>query len=165
MKSIIIISTVILFVSAITSNHATGQKVMTLEECRQQAVQFNKELKAAALQNKEAQVNQEVARTAHLPKFGFSSSLMHRPNMDPISMPGYFLQTADSEEDAIAGNFSGTSNVWKPGTTIDINSLTLINGGLEVTQPVYAGGKIRYSNQQADAGVEIANLSLNLKYS
>ncbi len=164
-KLIKTIITVVLFVSVIAFNNAFGQKVMTLEECRQQAVEFNKELKAAALQNKEAQVNREVARTAYLPKFGFSSSLMHRPNMDPISMPGYFLQTADSEEDALAGNFSGTSNVWKPGTTIDISSLTLINSSFEVTQPVYAGGKIRYSNQQADAGVEIASLSLNMKYS
>ena len=159
------INTVVLLVFAAVLNAASGQKIMTLEECRQQAVEFNKELKVAALQNKEAQVNQQVARTAYLPSVGFTSSLMHRPNMDPISMPGYFLQTADSEEDAMNGNFSGTSNVWKPGTTIDTNSLTLINGGFEVSQPVYAGGKIRYSNQQADAGVAIANLALNMKYS
>ncbi|QIA06956.1 TolC family protein [Draconibacterium halophilum] len=142
-----------------------GQKIMTLEECREQAVAFNKELKNAALQNREAQVNQEVARTAFLPSLGFSSSLMHRPNMDPISMPGYFLQTADSEEDALNGKFSGTSNVWKPGTTIDISSLTLINSGFEINQAIYAGGKIRYSNQQADAGVSIADMALNMKYS
>ncbi|MCG6190391.1 TolC family protein [Maribellus maritimus] len=159
------ISIVILFVFAMAFNNAFGQKVMTLEECRRQAVEFNKELKAAALQNREAQVNQEVARTAYLPKLGFTSSLMHRPNMDPISMPGYFLPTADSEEEAMAGNYSGTSNVWSPGISLDISSITLINSGFEVTQPVYAGGKIRYSNQQADAGVEIANLSLNMKYS
>ena len=159
-KSIkIIINTIVLVASTVVFSNAFGQKVMTLEDCRKQAVEFNKELKAAALQNKEAKVNQEVARTAYLPKFGFSSSLMHRPNMDPISMPGYFLPTADSEEDALAGNYSGTSNVWKPGTTIDINSLTLINSSFQLTQPVYAGGKIRYSNQQADAGVEIADLS------
>ena len=165
-KSIkIIINTIVLVASTVVFSNAFGQKVMTLEDCRKQAVEFNKELKAAALQNKEAKVNQEVARTAYLPKFGFSSSLMHRPNMDPISMPGYFLPTADSEEDALAGNYSGTSNVWKPGTTIDINSLTLINSSFQLTQPVYAGGKIRYSNQQADAGVEIADLSLNMKYS
>lgn len=165
-KSIkIIVNTIVLIASTVVFSNAFGQKVMTLEDCRRQAVEFNKELKAAALQNKEAQVNQEVARTAYLPKFGFSSSLMHRPNMDPISMPGYFLPTADSEADAMAGNFSGTSNVWKPGTTIDINSLTLINSSFQLTQPVYAGGKIRYSNQQADAGVEIADLSLNMKYS
>jgi len=160
-----ILETVVFVLFMTAGNVSFGQKVMTLEECRQQAVEFNKELKSASLQNKEAQVNQKVARTAYLPSVGFSSSLMHRPNMDPISMPGYFLPTADSEEDALNGNFSGTSDVWKPGTTIDLKSLTLINGGFEVNQPVYVGGKIRYSNQQADAGVEIADLALNMKYS
>ncbi|WP_297098150.1 TolC family protein [uncultured Draconibacterium sp.] len=142
-----------------------AQKVMTLEECREQAVAFNKELKNAALQNREAQVNQEVARTAYLPSVGFSSSLMHRPGMDAINMPGYFLPTADSEEAALNGDFSGTSDVWSPGINIDLGSLTLINSGFEVNQAVYAGGKIRYSNQQADAGVSIADMALNMKYS
>ncbi|KJF43135.1 hypothetical protein LH29_17330 [Draconibacterium sediminis] len=138
---------------------------MTLEDCREQAIAFNKELKNAALQNREAQVNQEVARTAYLPSVGFSSSLMHRPGMDGINMPGYFLPTADSEEAALNGDFSGTSDIWNPGINIDLGSLTLINSGFEVTQAIYAGGKIRYSNQQADAGVSIADMALNMKYS
>jgi outer membrane protein TolC len=153
------------FVLITVFGNTFGQKVMTLEECREQAVAFNKELKNAALQNREAQVNQEVARTAYLPSVGFSSSLMHRPGMDPISIPGHFLQTADSEEDALNGNFSGTSDVWSPGMNIDLGSLTLINSGFEVNQAIYAGGKIRYSNQQADAGVSIADMALNMKYS
>lgn len=161
----IIVSIFLVFVSTALAGTAFGQKVMTLDECREQAVEFNKELETATLQNKEAQVNQEVARTSYLPSLGFSSSVMHRPNMDPIGVPGHFLQTAESEEDAMNGNFSGTSNVWQPGISLDISSLTLINSGFELNQPVYAGGKIRYSNQQADAGVEIADLALNLKYS
>jgi len=160
-----IVSICLVFISAALLGTASGQTVLTLEQCRQQAVDFNKELKTAKLQNKEALVNQEVARTAYLPSVGFSSSVMHRPNMDPIGMPGHFLQTAESEDDAMNGNFSGTSNVWQPGISLDISSLTLINSSFEVTQPIYAGGKIRYSNQQADAGVEIAGLSLDMKYS
>jgi len=158
-----IVATVVLTATILGNSFA--QKVMTLEECRSQAVEFNKELKNAALQNKEAQVNQKVARTAYLPSVSGTMSLMNRPNMGPISIPGYFLPTADSEEDALAGNYSGTSDVWKPGTNIDIKNLTLINSGLSVQQPVYVGGKIRYSNKQADAGVEIADYALNLKYS
>lgn len=85
--------------------------------------------------------------------------------MDPINMPGYFLPTADSEEAAMNGDFSGTSDVWNPGINIDLGSLTLINSGFEINQAIYAGGKIRYSNQQADAGVSIADMALNMKYS
>ncbi|AHW61606.1 Outer membrane protein TolC [Draconibacterium orientale] len=163
-QSIKYISGIAVFLLAVFSN-GYAQKVMTLEDCREQAVAFNKELKNAALQNREAQVNQEVARTAYLPSVGFSSSLMHRPGMDAINMPGYFLPTADSEEAAMNGDFSGTSDVWSPGINIDLGSLTLINSGFEVNQAIYAGGKIRYSNQQADAGVSIADMALNMKYS
>jgi outer membrane protein TolC len=163
-QSIKYISGIAVFLLAVFSN-GYAQKVMTLEDCREQAVAFNKELKNAALQNREAQVNQEVARTAYLPSLGFSSSLMHRPGMDAINMPGYFLPTADSEEAAMNGDFSGTSDVWNPGINIDLGSLTLINSGFEINQAIYAGGKIRYSNQQADAGVSIADMALNMKYS
>jgi outer membrane protein TolC len=142
-----------------------GQKVMTLEECRQQAVEFNKELKKSALQNKEALVNQEVARTAYLPSLSGSISAMHLPAFDGISMPGYFLPTAASEADALSGNYSGTSDVWNPGISLEMNNLSLIYGGLSLTQPVYAGGKIKYANKQADAGVAISNFALNLTYS
>lgn len=157
-----IICTVVL---AAVIGTASGQKIMTLEECRKQAVEFNKELKNAALQKKEALVNQEVARTAYFPGFSGDISLTHSPNFEGISIPGHFLQTAESEEAAEAGNFTGTSDLWSAGTSLEMNSLTLIQSGISVSQPVYAGGKIRYSNKQADAGVEISDLALNLKYS
>jgi outer membrane protein TolC len=158
-----IISTVVVLITVFGTTF--GQKVMTLEECRQQAVQFNKELKNAALQNKEALANQEVARTAYLPKVSGSISAMHLPSFDGDLMDGYFLPTADSEADAIAGNYSGTSDVWSPGLNLGLNNLTLIYGGLSIEQAVYTGGKIKYSNKQADAGVDISGLALNLKYS
>jgi len=145
-------------------NSAFAQKVMTLEDCRRQALEFNRELKVAALQNKEAQVNQEVARTAYLPALGFSSSLFYVPGLDPISTSGYFLPTADSEADALAGVFSGTSDVWSPGISFDLDNLTLLSGGFELNQAIYAGGKIRNLNRQADAGVAIADMALNVKY-
>lgn len=158
-----LLSTVVVLMTVL--GNSFGQKVMTLEECRKQAVDFNKELKNAALQNKEALANQEVARTAYLPKVSGSATLMHSPTFDGISMPGYFLPTAESAEAAQAGNFTGTSDVWNPGINLAMDNLTLIYGGLSIEQPVYAGGKIKYSNQQADAGVEIAGMALDLKYS
>jgi outer membrane protein len=158
-----IISTAVIAITVIGT--ISAQKVMTLKECRQQAVEFNKELQNSALQKKEAIANQEVARTAYLPSFSGSVSAMYLPSIDGISMPGHFLQTAESAEAAQAGNFTGISDVWSPGISLEMNGLSVIYGGLSVTQPVYAGGKIRYSNKQADAGVEISDLALNLQYS
>ncbi|WP_346862229.1 TolC family protein [uncultured Draconibacterium sp.] len=158
-----IISTFVFFATVLGT--VSGQNVMTLEECRKQAVEFNKELKQSALQNKEALANQEVARTAYLPSVSGKISLTHSPGFDGISMPGYFMPTAESVEAAEAGDFSGTSDVWSPGISLDMNSLTLVQSGLSVSQPVYAGGKIKNSNKQADAGVAISDLALNMTYS
>ncbi|WP_297086915.1 TolC family protein [uncultured Draconibacterium sp.] len=157
-----ITSTLVVFLLVFGKTH--GQKVMTLEECRQQAVEYNKELKKAVLQNKEALVNQEVARTAYLPSISGSLTGMYVPGVDVDLSGGGFLPTAESEAAALAGDF-GTSNIWSPGFPLAIDNLSLIYGGLSVEQPVYAGGRIKYSNQQADAGVSIAGHALNLKYS
>jgi outer membrane protein TolC len=144
---------------------AQAQQVMTLEECREKAVDYNKELKKAGLQYEEAKAMQKAARTAYLPAVSADVSVMHRPNMEELSVPGYFLPTAESVEDAEAGRFSGVSNVWSPGVNLGLESLTFANGGLSVTQPIYTGGKIKYANKQSDTGVEMSNLALNLKYS
>lgn len=158
-----IVSTVVVVMTLFASSSA--QKVMTLQECRRQAVEFNKEFKKSTLQNKEALANQEVARTAYLPIVSGSISAMHLPTFEGISMPGYFLPTAASEADALAGEFTETSNVWNPGISLEVDNLSVIYGGLSVSQPIYAGGKIKNTNKQADAGVEISDLALNLTYS
>lgn len=158
-----IVSTVVVVIMAFGTS--IGQKVMTLEECRQMAVEYNKELKKAALQNKEAVANQEVARTAYLPALSASASGMYVPGINIDMSGGNFLPTANSEAEALAGDFSGLSNVWNPGLPLAIDNLSFMTGGLSLAQPIYTGGKIKYSNKQADAGVDISKLALNLKYS
>ncbi len=158
-----IFSTVILIV--VMFGVSFGQKVMTLEECREQAVQFNKELKNATLQNKEAKVNKEVARTAYFPALSGALSGVYSPREIDYSFGGTFLPTAGSLEAARAGNYTGLSNVYFPEVGLHMDNVTLFNGGLSLDQPVYAGGKIRYTNKQADAGVDIAGYALTLKYS
>ncbi|MGQ8338127.1 TolC family protein [Sunxiuqinia sp. A32] len=157
-----ILSTMLFLIVVIS---ASGQKILTLEECRKQAIEFNKELKNAALQKEESIAYQKVARTAYLPAVEADVSAMHLPTMENISMPGHFLPTAESAEAAEAGIFTETSNVWSPGINLGLKNLALAYGGLSVTQPIYTGGKIKYSNLQSDAGVEISKLAYNLKYS
>lgn len=158
-----IFSTVMLMMTVLTTSF--GQEVMTLEACREQAVAYNKELKNAALQKQEAIANQETARTTYLPTLSGSITAMHMPGFDGNLSEGYFLPTANSEAEALAGNYSGESDVWSPGINLGIDNLTLIYGGLSIAQPIYTGGAIKYANKQADAGVDIAAYALNLTYS
>ncbi len=131
------ITTIIAIVLIAIANIAPAQKTMTLDECRAQAVEYNKEMKLSGLQKQEAEVNQSVARTAYLPGVSGSASLMHTPKDIDLS-------------------------AMEMGT---LDGLSLVYGGLSASQPVYVGGKIKNSNKQADLGVEISKYSLNLKYS
>lgn len=160
MKKLIIIISILVF-----SNQLQAQKVMTLDECRNQAIEHNKELKKANYQKQEAVANQKTARTAYLPNISASVNAMYLPNIDGFSMPGGFLPTATSEEAALNGEYTGQSNVWSPGMSMDLDNLSVLYGSVSVTQPVYVGGKIRNSNKQADLGVQIYECNYDLKYS
>lgn len=137
----------------------------TIEQCRQQAVKYNKTLKIADYQKSEAIAYQKVARTAYLPVLNASGSIMHNPKSFDISTPGGFLPTANSLAEAQAGHFSGQSNVYSPGMSLSLENITYINAGISLSQPIYTGGKIRLSNKKADAGVQMANYAYKLKYS
>ncbi len=144
---------------------SVAQDVLTIGECREKAIEYNKSLKIARYQEEKAIANQKTARTAYLPKVDAQGSAMYVPGIDEISMPGSFLQTAESAEAAQAGNFSGESNVWNPGLELDLGDITYLSGQLSIELPIYAGGKIRYSNKMADLGVNISKQSYKLKYS
>lgn len=156
---------VIIISSLVFSFQLSAQKIMTLEDCRKQAVEYNKELKKAQYQKEEAVANQKIARTAYLPDLSASASGVYLPDIEGFSMPGGFLPTAASEEAAMNGEYTGVSNVWSPGINLELDNLSVLYGSVTVTQPVYAGGKIRYANKQADAGVKIYEHNYNLKYS
>lgn len=143
----------------------SAQKVMTLEDCRKQAVEYNKELKKADYQKQEAVANQKTARTAYLPNLSASANGMFLPDVDGFSIPGGFLPTAASEEAALNGEYTGVSDVWYPGMSMELDKLSILYGSVTVTQPVYTGGKIIFANKQADAGVEIYKHNYDLKYS
>ncbi len=160
-KAVIIVMALL----ALTGNIINAQGKLTIEECREKAVDYNKELKKANLQKEEAVASQKAARTAYLPSLKAEANAMHISGLDDISTPGYFLPTAESEEAAQMGQFSGISDVWSPGMTIEMNNLNVVYGGLSLSQPVYTGGKIATSNKMADVGVDMAALSYDLKYS
>ncbi len=152
------------FILGIAGPPAFSQEGLSLEYCRQQAIKYNKQLKSSRFQHDEAIANQKSARTAYLPKLDGSGSLMHIPSIDGVSMPGNFLPTAESAEQAELGNFSGTSDVWMPGTSLNFNNLTLIQLSLDLQVPIYAGGKIRHGNKQANLGVKITRDAMDMTY-
>ncbi len=141
----------------------SAQQVISLDSSRAMAVQYNKQLQEARLQISEAEANKKEAFTNYLPKFDASGSGMYLPNIDDIGMPGFFLPTANSAEEAQAGNYSGESDVWFPGFSLGLDEILYYTADVSVSQAVYAGGKIRNANKMADIALGISknNLELN----
>jgi outer membrane protein TolC len=160
MKSIYISLVVLLFLGQISF----AQEMLTLEQCRSLAIEQNNAIKKARLQKDEAVANIKTARTAYLPSLSAAASWTYMMQMDDITMPGNFLQTAVSEEAAKSGSFSGTTNIWSPGMELELGNISYISADITVSQSIYAGGRIRFLNEQADEGAKISNLSFNLTY-
>ena len=164
MKMTYIKSIIVLLTLTVTLSQTNAQNVMSLEECRERAVEFNKSLKIAKLQQEEAEANKKTARTAYLPSVNAQGTATLVPGVDDISLPGKFLQTANSEDEAKAGIFTGESNVWNPGLELELGNLTILQGQIGIELPIYAGGKIRYTNKMADLAVNISNEAYKRTY-
>lgn len=127
----------LVLISVFTVSMVSAQQ-MTLEQCRNKAVNYNKQLKKAGLQEKEAIVQKKVAFTAYLPAFSADANYMQLFNSEEINMMG---------------------------TPFTIENLSVAYGGISVSQPLYTGGKIMAANNMGEAGIAIAQYAYDLKYS
>ncbi len=71
---------------------ATSQTRVTLEECRSDALEYNKSLDMARMDVKYAEEAVKVARTSYFPAVDASGTFMYLPDFEGISIPGFFCQ-------------------------------------------------------------------------
>lgn len=135
-----------------------AQRRLRLDECREMALEYNKTLQKAGLDEQKALAGQKQARTNYYPKLDGSGSVLFMPQMDNIDIPGFFLPTADAN-----GNPTGESDAWFPGLSLNTEKLRVYQAQLAMQIPIYAGGQIRYGNQMADRGVNIAQNAFGLE--
>ena len=135
-----------------------AQRVLRLDECRNMALEYNKNLKKAALDKQKAVAGQKEARTAYMPAIDASGTATFMPTLDAIEIPGFHLPAADAD-----GNITGDSEAYFPGLSLDTERLRLYQAQLAMTVPIYAGSQIRYANKMADHGVSIAEQAYALE--
>ena len=147
---------------------AFGQQAMSLEECRQLAVENNKKLKVADEQIKSAKARRQEAFTKYLP--GVDAMGTYMRNQKEINLL--------SEDACLPVGTVGTDGKWtlrpdqivvtpdgrplpkdyallpKEAMTVDDRNVAVLQIGL--TQPVYMGGKIRAYNQLAGLSEKLA---------
>lgn len=121
-------------------------QTLTLEQCKQQALENNNNVKNSRLEIQAAKEIQKEAYTNYFPKV--SAGAMGMQAIDPlleINMAGGNLPVYDGNPANLA---NPTQFAYMPGVNMGLfNQMGL--GYVNVLQPIYTGGKIKTGNQLA----------------
>lgn len=157
----------LLFIVLIYISPITAQQHLSLEECRQLAIENNKALKIASEQERIAYYEKKDALTKFFPEISFIGGYLHNqknlhlisssaiPTAIPLPIPIGNITAIPIDE--------GTRNaIWKLGE-IDIKNIWA--GGFNLIQPVFMGGKIIAYNDLRTYAQELAKTMHETKVS
>ena len=148
-----------------------AQQVLSLDECREMAVQNNKELEQAEIQTQLAEYDKKIARANYYPNISAMGSYMYRTGE---------ISLVTDEESALLQNMGTLIQSGLPdgidvsemlnqlGVQLD-EALHLDNHnsfifGVSLQQPLFMGGKIINSNKIAALAEEMAHEQYDQKY-
>ncbi len=127
-----------------------AQQTLSLDECRQLAVQNNKELRISAEKIKASSAEKKAAFTNYFPKVSAAGSYFG--NEKDLNLVDY-TQLGDLA--------AMIPSVVQEATRLDIENVWV--AGVSLVQPVFMGGKIVSYNQIAKYAEELAESMNNLK--
>lgn len=141
---------IILFVSLCFTGSLSAQQVFTLEECRNLAIQNNKELQIAGEKVKAAGEERKAAITKYFPQISAMGTYMrNEKNLNLVD----FGQLGPLAELVPSG--------IKDFLELDIRNIWV--GNISLVQPVFMGGKIIAYNQITEYAKELAKTMNNTK--
>lgn len=149
---------IILLLISVFNINSAAQQLLSLEQCRQLAIENNKALKIASEQEKIAYYNKKDALTKFFPEIQFLGGYMHnQKNLHLISssaIPSAIpLPVPIGEISSIPIPDNIRDGIWKMGE-VDIKNIWA--GGFNLTQPIFMGGKIIAYNDLRSYAEELA---------
>lgn len=144
---------------------------LTLDDCRQMAIEHNRNLRNAVVQHSAAEDNLQAYKTNRLPKFSLTGDYLYSGGKSAFTMPGGYLPTfvpnpatGVLEPNILAMNPDGTplfkEYAYMPDTKFDFKIGSVYSAGLIAQQPIYMGGKIQSSIRMAKIATAIAGLHM-----
>lgn len=162
-----------------TVNCQTVNK-LTLEQCREQALQHNKTLTTAKLQIEKQKADLKAMKTNFLPNFKLMAADFYNttnvnlmPDVNGI-LPGglaglnsLLAQLASSPVYAplITGLQNYAKGIQLPDDFFKFKVGNVFTGGISFTEPLYMGGKITAGYKMNQLGVQMASTNVRLKES
>lgn len=144
-----------ILVTALLNSLATeAQELLSLQQCREKALRFNKQIAAAERQTRQAQHVEKQHKTLFLPDFKASGAAIYSTADGSLGLPGGNLPTF--QPDATGQFLPDNGFALFPEMRMNYEIGWLYTGGVSLEQPLYIGGKIRAANRIAHFSREMA---------
>ena len=137
-----------------------AQELLTLDQCRQLALDNNKRMVAANKQTQAAHYTMQSYRGNFFPNFTASGTGLYSSANGSFSLPGGNLPTLIP--DANGQPIPNGGFAYFPGIDLNYKVRTVWMGGVQVEQPIFMGGKILAAYKMARLGKQMAQLNENL---
>ena len=137
-----------------------AQELLTLDQCRQLALDNNKRMAAANKQTQAAHYTMQSYRGNFFPNFTASGTGLYSSANGTFNIPGGNLPTF-----LLDANGQPTPNggfAYFPGIDLNYKVRTVWMGSVQVEQPIFMGGKILAAYKMATLGKQMAQLNENL---
>ena len=135
----------------------SAQETLTLEQCREMALKYNKEMAAAARQTESARYTAKSYKGNFFPNFSLSGTGIYSTSDGSLGIAGGNLPTF--QPDATGQFLPNKGFAYFPGIDLNYKIGMVYMGGIQVEQPLYMGGKIRAAYKMSLLGKEMAQLS------
>ncbi len=148
---------------------------LTLEQCREMAITYNKEIAKANVQDKQMGFDVKTYKSNFFPRINITAFDVYSTAKGDLTMTGGNLPIY---------NYSSSLGQYVPDVTVNSDGSYTMNkyalfpdqkfeykvknvfmGGVNLTQPIYMGGKITSAYKMSKIGRDIATLNIALTQS
>lgn len=134
-----------------------AQETLSLKECRELALEYNKELAASAKQTESARYMERSYRGNFFPNFTANGTGLYSNADGSYGIAGGNLPTF--LPDATGQPVPNGGFAYFPGFNLDYKIGWAYMGGIQMEQPLYMGGKIRAAYRAARLGRQMAQMN------
>lgn len=138
----------------------SAQEILSLAQCREMALKYNKEMAASAKQTESAHYTAKSYFGNFFPNFTANGTGIYSTIDGNLGIPGGNLPTFLPNA---TGQFLPNGGyAYFPGIDLNYKVGTIYMGGIQVEQPLYQGGKIRAAYKMSLLGKEMAHMNETL---
>lgn len=138
----------------------SAQEILTIDQCRQLALDNNKRMEIASKQTQVAHYTQKSYWANFFPNFMASGTGLYSTANGTFTIPGGNLPTFLPDANGMPMPNGGFA--YFPSIELNYKIRTVWTGGVQIEQPIFMGGKILAAYKMATLGKQMAQLNENL---